>query len=317
VFHSLGHGHELTEFKQFDKAFTTALDVSVMIGHNRWATQGAVNLENAHPFSYGDIIGAHNGTVPEYTWKKLEYGGKEDMDSKALLKSISEIGARETMGQIASGAWCLIWYDEVYETINFLRNEERDLYLCTSGGGKNLWWASELGMLVWILARNGIKIDPGSIMQLPIDKHMALQIPKLDQRFWLPYVEDAPKKSFFGGGKANANDDYTDWTRYRGKSWRYDVGGGDSKFTYYDGSVVKWDDLDDSYDTHGSCCQSCGIEVVKFSSSGKDAKIFFDNGVTAPMFVCGDCWNDSPDNWKEWLIENLGTDNWALRSKAS
>ena len=81
--------------------------------------------------------------------------------------------------------------------------------------------------------------------------------------------------------------------------------------------MVKWDDLDDSYDTHGSCCQSCGVEVAKFSPSGKDKKIFFDNGVTAPMFVCGDCWDDSPENWREWLIENLGTDNWALRSKAS
>ncbi len=316
VFHALGHGHELTEFKQFDTDLAKAHNVSVMLGHNRWATQGGVNIENAHPFSYGDIIGAHNGTVPEYGWKKLEYGGKEDMDSKALLKSISEVGAKETIAQISYGAWCLIWYDEVYNTINFLRNEERDLYLCTSGGGKNLWWASELGMLVWILGRNGIKIDPGSILQLPINKHMALEIPKLDQKFWLPYVEDAPKKSFFtSSGRANATDDYDDWARYRGKSWRYSSG--DSKFTYHSGEVVSWDDLDDSYDTHGSCCQNCGTEIPKYSASGKDGKIFFHNGVTAPMFVCDDCWKESPPTWKEWLIENLGTDSWALRSKAS
>ena len=50
VFHSLGHGHELTEFKQFDTEFTKARNVSVMLGHNRWATQGGVNLENTHPF---------------------------------------------------------------------------------------------------------------------------------------------------------------------------------------------------------------------------------------------------------------------------
>jgi hypothetical protein len=172
-------------------------------------------------------------------------------------------------------------------------------------------------MLVWILARNGIKIDAGSILQLPVDKHMALSIPKLDQKFWLPYVEDAPKKSFFTAsyGRGSATDDYEDWTKYRGT---YKYANGDSKFSYYDDKVVTWDDLDESYDTHGSCCQNCGTEIPKYSTRGDDSKIFFHNGVTAPMFVCGDCWKESPEVWKEWLIENLGTDHWALRSsKAS
>jgi len=179
-----------------------------------------------------------------------------------------------------------------------------------------------LGMLVWILSRNGIKIDAGSILQLPVDKHMALEVPKLNQKFWLPYVEDVPKKSFSRStARANAAEDYAEdvsrlkWKRFRGKSWGYE--GGDSKFTYYNGAVVKWDDLDDSYDTHGSCCQSCGVEIPKFSQKGGDGKVFFSNGVTAPMFVCNDCWERSPDIWKEWLIENLGADKWALSSKAS
>lgn len=314
VYHSLGYGHELVEFKQFDKEFDWAKDISVMLGHNRWATQGEVNLENAHPFSYGDIVGAHNGTVPEYCWRRLKDGAKEDMDSKALIKSISEVGARETIGQLTQGAWCLVWYDEVYDTINFVRNGERDLYLCTSGGGKNLWWASELGMLTWILTRNGIQIDAGSILQLPVDTHIALDIPELDQRFWLPYVEAAPKKTVFTAshGRGNATEDYLDWSRIRGKAWRDSRG--DSKFTYYDGEVVPWEYVVESYETHGSCCHNCGVDIPKCSLKADDSKVFFHNGVTAPMFVCGVCWEKSPDSWREWLIENLGTGQWSLRS---
>ena len=35
----------------------------VLIGHNRYATRGAVSELNAHPFEFGRVVGAHNGTI--------------------------------------------------------------------------------------------------------------------------------------------------------------------------------------------------------------------------------------------------------------
>lgn len=47
-----------------DKArIARAARSSVVIGHTRAASRGAVTLPNAHPFVVGDYVGAHNGTV--------------------------------------------------------------------------------------------------------------------------------------------------------------------------------------------------------------------------------------------------------------
>lgn len=328
VYHTLGHGHELTEYKDFDKDLNDNKDTVVILGHNRWATQGAVDLKHAHPFSYGDIIGAHNGTVPEWYWKKLTYGYGESMDSKALMCSIAAVGGAATVGQLNFGAWCLIWFDEDKETIHFLRNNERDLWMCTSNDGKTLWWASEAGMLYWVLGRNGVKVDTNSMIQLPVDKEISWKVPEANAKFWIPDVKDAPKKTYETNWRkekgTNVVDDYDDWVWSRGRSNKVL---GDSKFYYVEdvlGKIIQtkpvpWQDVEDSYDTHGSCCASCGVEIPKFSQHSTfnhhtnkmmevDKKYFFDNGLVAPMFVCGDCWENTGDLYQSQLIDLLCED---------
>lgn len=326
-YHALGHGHEITDYGRFNKDLDGSKDTYVLLGHNRWATQGAVDLKHAHPFAYGDIIGAHNGTVPEWYWKKLMFGGNESMDSKALMCSIAAVGGAETVGQLNFGAWCLIWFDEVKETIHFLRNHERDLWLCTSNGGKTLWWASEAGMLYWVLGRNGVKVDTNSMIQLPVDKEFSFKVPDNNVRFWLPEVKDAPKKPFESVWKKDTStkawEDYEDYSYSRTRAPIR----GDSKFYYVDevlGKIIEtkpvpWEDVEDSYDTHGSCCASCGLEIPKFSQQTRwdreqqklrdvDKKYFFYNGVTAPMFVCGDCWENTTSTYQSQLIDLLCED---------
>ncbi|MEM4710640.1 MAG: hypothetical protein QXL18_01700 [Candidatus Woesearchaeota archaeon] len=39
---------------------------NLLIGHTRQATTGLKNKENAHPFRYGNVIGAHNGKIENY-----------------------------------------------------------------------------------------------------------------------------------------------------------------------------------------------------------------------------------------------------------
>ena len=42
------------------------LSFTTVIGHGRFATQGAVNAMNAHPFRENHIVLAHNGVIKNY-----------------------------------------------------------------------------------------------------------------------------------------------------------------------------------------------------------------------------------------------------------
>lgn len=154
---------DLFDSKQFDKALD-ARKAWGFLGHNRAATLGAVNNENAHPFQYGDIIGAHNGTIDKESWKRLEEaaGIETSVDSAAIFAAINAVGIDETMSLIehgrtsTTGAWALVWYDDKDQTLRFLKNEHRPLYLCTHAKSDRIAWASE-----WIMLRAAEEMTAG------------------------------------------------------------------------------------------------------------------------------------------------------------
>jgi hypothetical protein len=124
-------------------------NVACIIGHTRWPTKGAVTLEATHPHEFEHIVGVHNGTIDEINGK---YIGKDQSDSFELFKSFAINGVRETI-QKTRGDYCLVWVDMEAKTINFLRNEKRPLYLAVMKTGGVMYWASERGMLDFVLGR--------------------------------------------------------------------------------------------------------------------------------------------------------------------
>lgn len=134
----------------------------VFMGHNRMATRGAVNNLNAHPFAYGNIIGAHNGTLETKDRWALEdaVGEKFDVDSMALFAAIDKLGVDAAIGMChegrdsQTGAWALTWWNKDDGTINFLRNKHRPLFYAFSKNFKHVFWASE-----WPMIDNAIKMS--------------------------------------------------------------------------------------------------------------------------------------------------------------
>jgi predicted glutamine amidotransferase len=126
----------------FNEDFLNGMEskgLNLLMGHNRAATFGLVTQENAHPFNFGSIYGAHNGTLNNVS--RLD---KPDLpvDSMSLFDHIATHGLQPALTN-ASGAYALTWYDEADNTINFIRNSQRPLFWCLSPDKTTMYWSSE------------------------------------------------------------------------------------------------------------------------------------------------------------------------------
>lgn len=176
-------------------------DGAAMIGHNRKATRGVINDDNAHPFIVDDrIVLMHNGTL----WGDHKKIADVEVDSHAIAHSIHNNGDDvEAALRDINGAFALIWYDVQNRTLNFVRNSQRPLcYIETT----NSWvWASEGSMLAWIISRNQISLpQEAKIQMLPTD---TLHSFKREGRRWVKEEKklDLTKKTVFTHGYS-AND---------------------------------------------------------------------------------------------------------------
>lgn len=171
-------------YLQAHKKYGDAVRTShkAIIGHNRKATLGKVNHANAHPFSFTNITGAHNGTLDSWSRSDLPGWKDYDTDSEALYHCIETKGINEAIKSQA-GAWALSYFNAETNSMCFLRNAERPLCFALSESKKTLYWASEPGMLRWITSRNGIKLDKDTIWCFPENNHWAFEIPKSGAEF--------------------------------------------------------------------------------------------------------------------------------------
>lgn len=157
----LGAPHELFNDLRWER-ISKSIN-KVLLGHNRYATQGTVNKRNAHPFEFGTVIGAHNGTVSNK--HALVDGNKFDVDSQAIFNSIDQEGVEETITKL-KGAFALTWWNMADDTINFIRNSDRPLYISWTEDKKAVFWASEAWMLEIALSRHSIKFEkPGMLVE--------------------------------------------------------------------------------------------------------------------------------------------------------
>lgn len=183
VLKAVGDAYVLTEMRKFDTLANKKR--KAIIGHNRFSTVGASTRRNAHPFEFDTLVGVHNGTLEgKY---RLDDGNNFQVDSEALYNHIDKNGLKDALSKIG-GAWALVWWDKVEQTINFLRNKERPLYLSYGDDAKSVFWASEDWMLDGILSRNEIGhtvpvlLDKDILFSFHIDDYGVLHKPKVSAR---------------------------------------------------------------------------------------------------------------------------------------
>lgn len=128
----------------------------ILLGHNRAATIGKVTVDNAHPFTYGDITGVHNGTLRQ--WDDINPGKQFSIDSKALINAINEHGIVEAW-RLFSGAAAVVAYNSKTNELMFARNDERPLTFAYAADKRTLFWASEAWMIRLSAERFGVKLE--------------------------------------------------------------------------------------------------------------------------------------------------------------
>lgn len=148
------HPIDLFQMPKFKDALKGESSV-VFLGHNRAATRGGLSTYNAHPFQFGHIVGAHNGTLDYQSTKRLEDAAEESfpVDSMAIFAAIAKIGIDDTIAlmeegkEASTGAWSLVWYDSLEGSLNFLRNKHRPMWYAYTKEFDRIFWASEWPMI--------------------------------------------------------------------------------------------------------------------------------------------------------------------------
>lgn len=145
-----------------DKAYVDALNDKNnigIIGHNRAATKGVINAENAHPHKEGNITLAHNGTLSEHCMNILPDHNKFTNDSKLITHDINTRGLAEFWKDLY-GAATLVYWDKGQQSLVFVSNGQRPFtYAYIKEYPNTVVWASEEKMLKHALAIHDLHID--------------------------------------------------------------------------------------------------------------------------------------------------------------
>tara|TARA_B110000858_G_C17792783_1_gene470816 strand:+ start:1248 stop:2387 length:1140 start_codon:yes stop_codon:yes gene_type:complete len=134
-----------------------------LLGHNRYATQGAIDDNNAHPFTYGNVTLAHNGTLSDQTTLPDHKDFEVDSENIAYAMGLAE-NPEEVISKLI-GAFALSWWNDHTREYYLVRNAERPLWLAKNDIKDTYYYASERYMLEAILSRNNIKY---TINEVPV-----------------------------------------------------------------------------------------------------------------------------------------------------
>lgn len=118
-----------------------------VLGHTRWATQGAVDLSNCSPLIVGAVMGTHNGDITVPFDDDFDPSGTDSAWLFSQLISASTVATAAAVLSGMRGRAALAWINATRPGSLFLaRAALSPLSLAQDAHGA-LWWASNPGWL--------------------------------------------------------------------------------------------------------------------------------------------------------------------------
>lgn len=160
-------GYSFVQSKEYKEKLGISVDYSqyrAVIGHNRSATVGNIDVTNTHPFQEGPITLVHNGTLNSTyhmpaSMQDLKKEGVE-VDSHVICHNLATHDDPADVVKILDGAFALVWHDARNNSINVCRNDRRPLHMMFAKCEDTVLIASEGEMLYWLAKRNNFQQAP-------------------------------------------------------------------------------------------------------------------------------------------------------------
>ena len=158
IYKSLLPSSKFVDTKEYNQSVKSLKDESyILLGHTRFATEGAIVKSNAHPFRVGDVVGAHNGCV--YNIEEMQ--GKLDkqcpVDSQLIFKAINDKDNIQEAVKDFDSDFALSFVKKNPMVLHLCRETNRPLYIAYVSEYKTMFYASESAFIEDALFDSGIK----------------------------------------------------------------------------------------------------------------------------------------------------------------
>ena len=184
-------------------------DAISIIGHTRAATTGAVTTRNAHPFSYGSIIGAHNGIIDN--WDEVKgHKDKMQVDSEIIFSRLSRMSYKDALEGLI-GYYAVSFVDHNYRKFYLAKEEQAPLRLSYWKKAKTLFYGSTDTILKNGLQKSGLNL---STYDAPDNRIMKFFPEKFDNKPFYTEEKIVPQERFVGVNSVWNNNSYASYYDY-------------------------------------------------------------------------------------------------------
>ena len=142
---SLLPSSKFIDTKEYSRAVKSlkSNDNNILLGHTRFATEGAIIKSNAHPFKVGDVIGAHNGCVYNIAEMQATLDKQCPVDSQLIFKAINDNDNISNAFKDFDSDFALSFVKKNPNILYLCRESNRPLYVAYVKSLKTLFYASD------------------------------------------------------------------------------------------------------------------------------------------------------------------------------